>query len=56
LNKSSFDPEEKIIQVTQITRRHQTTVPAKIMKFLGINPKGGVVWILKNKEVVIRKQ
>jgi len=50
------DSKEKIIQVTQITRRHQTTVPVKIMEFLGINPEGAVVWLLKNDEVIVRKQ
>jgi len=56
LNKSLNDPKEKIVQVTQVTRRHQTTVPVEIMKVLGINPKGAVVWILKDEEVIVRKQ
>ena len=56
MNESINDPKEKIIQVTQVTRRHQTTVPVKIMEFLGINPKGAVVWMLKNNEVIVRKQ
>ena len=56
MNKSLNDPKEKIVQVTQVTRRHQTTVPVEIMKVLGINPKGAVVWILKDEEVIVRKQ
>jgi bifunctional DNA-binding transcriptional regulator/antitoxin component of YhaV-PrlF toxin-antitoxin module len=49
-------PKEKIIQVTQVTSRHQTTIPVEILKFLGINPEGAVVWILKNGEVIVRRQ
>ena len=56
MNKSLDETKEKIIQVTQVTRRHQTTVPVEIMKALGINPKGAVVWILKDEEVVVRRQ
>ena len=56
MNKSLNDPKEKIIQVTQVTRRHQTTVPVEIMEVLGMNPKGAVVWVLKNGEVIVRKQ
>jgi bifunctional DNA-binding transcriptional regulator/antitoxin component of YhaV-PrlF toxin-antitoxin module len=47
---------EKIIQVTQITKRHQTTIPSEIIGFLKLNPKGAVVWIIKDGEVIVRAQ
>jgi bifunctional DNA-binding transcriptional regulator/antitoxin component of YhaV-PrlF toxin-antitoxin module len=49
---------EKIIQVTQITKRHQTTIPREILDFLKlkVNPKGAVVWVIRDGEVIVRAQ
>lgn len=56
VNRSEDDKLEKIIQVTQISKRHQTTIPSEVIDFLKLNPKGAVVWIIRDGEVIVRAQ
>ena len=46
----------KILDVTDVTKRFQTTVPKTVREILGItNNEDRIVWIVDNGEVKIRK-
>ena len=47
---------EKILDVTGVTKRFQTTVPKTVREILDINnDKDRVVWILDNDEIKVKK-
>ena len=47
---------EKILDVTGVTKRFQTTVPKTVREILNINnDEDRIVWILENGEIKIRK-
>ena len=46
----------KILDVTGVTKRFQTTVPKLVREILNIDNAGDrIVWILENGEVKVRK-
>lgn len=47
---------KRILDVTAITRRFQTTVPKTVREILGVtNDEDRIVWILENGEIKVRK-
>jgi len=47
---------KRILDVTNITRRFQTTVPKVVREVLDINTdKDRIVWILENGEIKVKK-
>jgi len=46
----------KILDVTNLTKRYQTTVPKLVRELLEIkNDEDRVVWILENGEIKVRR-
>ena len=45
----------KILDVTSITKRFQTTVPKKVREILNISNEDRIVWIHENGEIKIKK-
>ena len=46
----------KVLDVTGVTKRFQTTVPKLVRKILDIrNDEDRIVWILENGEIKVRK-
>jgi len=46
---------ERILDVTGVTKRFQTTVPKLVREVLKISSEDRIVWILKNGEIKVRK-
>jgi len=47
---------ERILDVTNVTKRFQTTVPKTVRKILNINnDEDRIVWTLDNGEIKVRK-
>jgi len=46
---------ERILDVTGVTSRFQTTVPKTVREILGVTNEDRIVWVLENGEVKIRK-
>jgi len=47
---------EKILDVTGVTKRFQTTVPKTVREILNINnAEDRIVWILDNGEIKVKK-
>ena len=46
----------RILDVTSVTRRFQTTVPKLVREILDVNnDEDRIVWILENGEIKVRK-
>lgn len=45
----------KILDVTGVTRRNQTTLPKKVREVLNLTTKDRIVWILESGEIKVRK-
>ena len=46
---------EHIIQISKITSNRQITIPIEIMKKLKVNMGDRIIWIERNKEIIIKK-
>ena len=46
---------EKILDVTNLTKRFQTTVPKTVRKILDVTDEDRIVWIAENGEIKVRK-
>ena len=46
---------ERILDVTKITTRFQTTVPKVVREILKINNDDRIVWVVENGEIKVRK-
>jgi len=47
---------KRILDVTSVTRRFQTTVPKTVREILNVsNDNDRIVWVLDNGEIKIRK-
>ena len=46
---------ERILDVTGVTKRFQTTVPKLVRGILEISSEDRIVWILENGEIKIKK-
>ena len=46
---------KRILYVTGVTERFQTTVPKLVREILNISNEDRIVWILKNGEIKVRK-
>jgi len=47
---------ERILDVTSVTKRFQTTVPKTVRKILNVtNDEDRIVWILENGEIKVKK-
>jgi len=45
----------KILDVTGVTKRFQTTVPKTVREILNVSNDDRIVWILDNGEIKIKK-
>jgi len=45
----------KILAVTSITSRFQTTIPQDVRELLKITEKDKVLWIYENDKIVVKK-
>ena len=50
-----FSMSKRILDVTGLTKRFQTTVPKIVRNVLNINDEDRIVWILDEGEIKIRK-
>ena len=46
---------ERILDVTGVTKRFQTTIPKLVRKTLKISNEDRIVWILDNGEIKVKK-
>jgi len=46
---------EKVLDVTNLTKRFQTTVPKTVRKILDVTDEDRIVWIVKNGEIKVKK-
>ena len=46
---------ERILDVTGVTKRFQTTVPKTVREILNVSNEDRIVWILDNGEIKVRK-
>jgi len=46
---------EQIIQVSKITSNRQVTIPIEIMKKLKVKVGDKIIWVERNKDIIIRK-
>ena len=46
---------ERILDVTGVTKRFQTTVPKKVREILNISNEDRIVWIMEKGEIKIKK-
>lgn len=47
--------ETRILYVTDVTKRFQTTVPKLVREILDISDEDRIVWIVDNGEIKVRK-
>ena len=45
----------KILDVTSVTKRFQTTIPKIVRELLGVTTEDRVVWVAENGEVKVRR-
>jgi len=45
----------KILAVTNLTSRFQTTVPIEVRDLLKLTEKDKVVWVLEDSKIVLKK-
>ena len=45
----------KVLDVTGLTRRNQTTVPKKVREVLNLTTEDRIVWIVENGEIKVRR-
>jgi len=45
----------KILDVTSVTKRFQTTVPKLVREILNVSNDDRIVWILDNGEIKVKK-
>jgi bifunctional DNA-binding transcriptional regulator/antitoxin component of YhaV-PrlF toxin-antitoxin module len=45
----------KILAVTNLTSRFQTTVPTEVREFLKLSKTDKVVWFIENNQIIVRK-
>jgi len=46
---------ERILDVTSVTKRYQTTVPKKVRKIMELTENDSIVWIFESGEIKVRK-
>ena len=46
---------EKILAVTSITSRFQTTIPIDVRECLKLTEKDKILWVLESNKIIIRK-
>ena len=46
---------ERILDVTGVTKRFQTTVPKTVREILNVSNEDRIVWIVNNGEIKVRK-
>jgi len=46
---------EHVIQISKITSNRQVTIPIEVMKKLGVNVGDKIIWIERNKDVIVKK-
>ena len=46
---------QKILAVTSITSRFQTTIPQDVREHLKITEKDKVLWILESDKIIVKK-
>jgi len=46
---------ERVLDVTSVTKRYQTTVPKKVRKIMKLTENDSIVWIFENGEIKVRK-
>lgn len=45
----------KIIDITEITKRNQTTIPKRVREKLNITTKDRLLWTEENGKIVVKK-
>jgi len=45
----------KILDVTNLTKRYQTTVPKTVRELLAVTTEDRIVWVVENGEVKVRR-
>jgi len=45
----------KILDVTSLTKRFQTTIPKLVREILKISDDDRIVWVLENGEIKVKK-
>ena len=45
----------RVLDVTNLTKRFQTTVPKTVREIMNISDEDRIVWILKNGEIKVKK-
>jgi len=53
--KSWFKMPERILDVTSVTKRFQTTVPKNVREILNVSNEDRIIWIYENGEIKVRK-
>ena len=46
---------ERILDVTGVTKRFQTTVPKTVREILNLSNEDRIVWVVENGEVKVRR-
>jgi len=46
---------ERILDVTSVTKRFQTTVPKNVREILNVSNEDRIIWIYENGEIKVRK-
>ena len=46
---------EKILAVTSLTSRSQSTVPKEVRQILGLTEKDKIIWISEGNKITLRK-
>jgi AbrB family looped-hinge helix DNA binding protein len=46
---------EHIIQISKVTSNRQVTIPIEVMKKLKVNAGDKIIWVERNKEIIVKK-
>jgi len=46
----------KVLAVTKLTERNQTTIPKRVRDMLKLTKEDSVLWIEDNDKIVVKKQ